>query len=42
MTEPDMYRLIAGSQLPAAQRFEVWVFEEVLPSIVSLRKICMN
>lgn len=33
LTEPDMYRLIAGSQLPAAQRFEAWVFDEVLPSI---------
>ena len=33
LTEPDMYRLIAGSQLPAAQRFETWVFDEVLPSI---------
>ena len=28
-----MYRLIADSQLPAAQRFETWVFDEVLPSI---------
>ena len=28
-----MYRLIAGSQLPAAQAFEKWVFEEVLPTI---------
>ena len=31
--EPDLYRLIVGSTLPAAQEFEVWVFEEVLPSI---------
>jgi hypothetical protein len=31
--EPDLYRLIAGSRLPAAVRFEKWVFEEVLPSI---------
>ena len=33
LTEPDMYRLIAGNQLPAAQQFETWVFDEVLPSI---------
>jgi prophage antirepressor-like protein len=31
--EPDVYRLIIGSRLPSAQRFERWVFEEVLPSI---------
>lgn len=31
--EPDMLRLIVGSKLPAAERFERWVFEEVLPSI---------
>lgn len=31
--EGDVYRLIARSKLPAAQRFEAWLFEEVLPSI---------
>ena len=33
ITEGDLYRLIASSQLPGAQRFEAWVFDEVLPSI---------
>lgn len=33
ITEGDLYRLIAGSRLPAAVRFESWVFDEVLPSI---------
>ncbi|MDO5722510.1 MAG: phage antirepressor [Actinomycetaceae bacterium] len=33
ITEGDLYRLIAASKLPAAQRFESWVFDEVLPSI---------
>lgn len=33
LTEPDLYRLIVSSQLPAAQEFERWVFEEVLPTI---------
>lgn len=33
ISEPDMLRLIVGSKLPAADRFERWVFEEVLPSI---------
>ena len=33
LTEPDVMRLICGSKLPAAVRFEKWVFEEVLPSI---------
>ena len=31
--EPDVYRLIVGSQLPSAEKFEAWIFEEVLPSI---------
>ena len=33
ITEPDVYRLITHSKLPSAQRFEAWIFEEVLPSI---------
>jgi prophage antirepressor-like protein len=31
--EPDVYRLIVRSKLPSAERFETWVFEEVLPAI---------
>lgn len=31
--EGDLYRLITHSKLPAAERFEKWVFDEVLPSI---------
>ena len=31
--EGDLYRLIARSHLPEAERFERWVFDEVLPSI---------
>lgn len=31
--EGDLYRLITHSTLPAAERFEKWVFDEVLPSI---------
>lgn len=33
ITEPDLYRLITHSKLPKAEKFERWVFEEVLPSI---------
>ena len=33
ITEGDVYRLIAQSKLPGAERFERWVFDEVLPSI---------
>jgi anti-repressor protein len=33
LSEPDVLRLIIGSNLPAAERFERWVFEDVLPSI---------
>jgi prophage antirepressor-like protein len=31
--EPGLYELIFRSDKPAAQRFRVWMFEEVLPSI---------
>lgn len=31
--EGDVYRLITHSKLPAAEQFERWVFDEVLPSI---------
>ena len=33
VTEGDVYRLITHSKLPAAEQFERWVFDEVLPSI---------
>lgn len=33
LSEPDVLRLIVSSTLPAAERFERWVFEEVLPAI---------
>lgn len=31
--EPDVYRLVVKSRLPSADRFEQWVFEDVLPTI---------
>ena len=31
--EGDLYRLIVSSKLPAAERFERWVFDEVLPAL---------
>lgn len=31
--EGDVYRLITHSKLPSAERFESWIFDEVLPSI---------
>lgn len=31
--ESDVYRLITHSKLPTAEKFESWVFDEVLPSI---------
>lgn len=33
ISEGDIYRLVVRSQLPGAERFEAWVFDEVLPSI---------
>ncbi|MDS1004982.1 BRO family protein [Clostridium sporogenes] len=31
--EGDIYRLITGSHLLSAEKFEIWVFDEVLPTI---------
>lgn len=31
--EGDLYRLIVRSKLPAAEKFEHWIFDEVLPTI---------
>ena len=33
ISEGDVYRLIVHSKLPSAERFERWVFDEVLPTI---------
>ena len=33
VNEPNLYRLVVKSKLPAAEDFEKWVFETVLPSI---------
>jgi prophage antirepressor-like protein len=33
ISEPGLYQLIMRSSLPAAEKFQDWVFEEVLPSI---------
>ena len=33
INEGDLYRLIIRSKLPSAEKFESWVFDEVIPSI---------
>lgn len=33
ITEGNVYRLISRSQLPSAEKFETWLFDEVVPSI---------
>lgn len=33
IAEGDLYRLIVHSRTPAAERFERWVFDEVLPAL---------
>lgn len=33
INEGNLYRLIVNSKLPSAEKFEHWVFDEVLPSI---------
>ncbi len=34
ISEGDVYRLIAHSKLPSAERFESWVFDEIVPSVI--------
>jgi len=31
--EGDIYRLVSKSELPGAEKFEAWIFDEVLPCI---------
>ncbi|MED5046476.1 BRO family protein [Bacillus siamensis] len=33
ISEGNLYRLITKSKLPAAEQFEAWVFDEVLPTL---------
>jgi len=33
ITEGDLYRLIVNSKLPSAEKFERWVFDDVLPTV---------
>lgn len=33
IAEPDVFRLIVRSTLPSAEKFEAWLFEEVLPTL---------
>lgn len=33
ISEGDVYRLISHSRLPSAEKFESWIFDEVLPTI---------
>lgn len=33
ISEGDIYRLTAKSELPGAEKFESWIFDEILPSI---------
>lgn len=33
ITEGDLYRLITHSKLPDAEKFEHWVFDDVIPFI---------
>ncbi len=33
ITEGNLYRLIVRSKLESAQRFEVWIFDEIIPAI---------
>ncbi len=39
--EGDIYRLIIKSKLPTAEKFERWVFDEVLPSIRNRKDSCI-
>ena len=34
ISEGDVYRLIVRSKLPTAMKFEKWVFDEIIPSVM--------
>ena len=34
INEGNLYRLVASSQLPTADEFESWIFDEVIPSVI--------
>lgn len=38
ISEPGLYQLVMKSRLPSAERFQDWVFEEVLPTIRKTEK----
>ena len=38
--EGNVYRLIAGSRLPSAERFESWIFDELVPHTLKGVVIC--
>lgn len=42
ISEGDMYRLITHSKMESAERFETWVFDEVLPDIRKTGSYSMN
>lgn len=42
INEPNLYRLIIKSRKPEAERFEAWVFEEVLPQIRKTGRYSQN
>lgn len=42
INEGNLYRLIVKSKLPSAEKFETWVFEEVLPSIRKTGQYSIN
>ena len=39
ITEIDLYKLIVNSKLPYADKFEKWVFDEIIPSIRANNKV---
>ncbi|QBQ01672.1 bro-a [Hyphantria cunea granulovirus] len=42
ISEPGVYALIMRSKLPAAEEFQRWLFEEVLPELRKTGKYCVS
>ena len=38
ISEGNVYRLIAGSKLPSAEKFESWIFDELVPETLKNQK----
>lgn len=42
ITEGNLYRMTSSSELPSAEKFDIWIFDEVLPQLRKTGTYSMN